>query len=56
MLVTPDLINAVAKINPIFLEGTLKIASTEALSLGLKDGQTVQAVIENRAERTKLLT
>ncbi len=38
-----------------FLEGTLKIASTEALSLGLKDGQTVQAVIENRAERTKLI-
>lgn len=55
MLVTPDLINAVAKINPIFLEGTLKIAATEALSLGLKDGQVVQAVIENRGERTKLL-
>jgi hypothetical protein len=55
MLVTPDLVNAVAKINPIFLEGTLKIAASEAKSLGLKDGQIVQAVIENRAERTKLI-
>ncbi len=55
MLVTPDLVNAVAKINPIYLEGTLKIAATEAKSLGLKDGQIIQAVIENRAERTKLI-
>lgn len=55
MFITPDLINAVAKINPIFLEGTLKIASAEAKSIGLKDGQIIQAVIENRAEQTKLL-
>ena len=55
MLITPDLVNAVAKINPIFLEGTLKIASPEAKALGLKDGQIVQAVIENRGERTKLI-
>ncbi|MFL2656402.1 MAG: hypothetical protein ACJ0F0_02075 [Burkholderiaceae bacterium] len=55
MLVTPDLVNAVAKINPIFLEGTLKIAAPEAKALGLKDGQIVQAVIENRGERTKLI-
>ena len=55
MLVTPDLVNAVAKINPIFLEGTLKIASSEAMSLGLKDGQIIQAVIENRGDRTKLI-
>lgn len=55
MLVTPDLVNAIAKINPIFLEGTLKIAAAEAKALGLKDGQIVQAVIENRGDRTKLI-
>tara|TARA_E500000178_G_scaffold356295_1_gene433063 strand:- start:40487 stop:41590 length:1104 start_codon:yes stop_codon:yes gene_type:complete len=55
MIVTADLVNAVSKINPIFLEGTLKIAAPEARAMGLKDGQIIQAVIENRADQTKLL-
>ena len=55
MIITADLANAVSKVNPIFLEGTLKIASAEAKSVGLKDGQIVQAVIENRGDHTKLL-
>ncbi len=55
MIVTADLANAVSKVNPIFLEGTLKIASAEAKSVGLRDGQIIQAVIENRGDHTKLL-
>ena len=55
MIVTADLANAVSKVNPIFLEGTLKIASAEAKSIGLRDGQIIQAVIENRGDHTKLL-
>jgi len=55
MIITADLANAVSKVNPIFLEGTLKIASAEARSVGLKDGQIIQAVIENRGDHTKLL-
>ena len=55
MIITADLANAVSKVNPIFLEGTLKIAAAEAKSLGLKDGQVIQAVIENRGDHTKLL-
>ena len=55
MIITADLANAVSKVNPIFLEGTLKIASAEAKSVGLRDGQIVQAVIENRGDHTKLL-
>ena len=55
MIITADLANAVSKVNPIFLEGTLKIASAEAKSVGLRDGQIIQAVIENRGDHTKLL-
>ena len=55
MIVTADIANAVSKVNPIFLEGTLKIASSEAKSVGLRDGQIIQAVIENRGDHTKLL-
>ena len=55
MIITADLANAVSKVNPIFLEGTLKIASAEAKAVGLRDGQIVQAVIENRGDHTKLL-
>ena len=55
MIITADLANAVSKVNPIFLEGTLKIAAAEAKSFGLRDGQIVQAVIENRGDHTKLL-
>ena len=55
MIITADLANAVSKVNPIFLEGTLKIASVEAKSIGLRDGQIIQAVIENRGDHTKLL-
>ena len=55
MIITADLANAVSKVNPIFLEGTLKIASAEAKAVGLRDGQIIQAVIENRGDHTKLL-
>ena len=55
MIITADLANAVSKVNPIFLEGTLKIAAAEAKAFGLRDGQIVQAVIENRGDHTKLL-
>ena len=55
MIITADIANAVSKVNPIFLEGTLKIASAEAKSVGLRDGQIIQAVIENRGDHTKLL-
>ena len=55
MIITADLANAVSKVNPIFLEGTLKIAAAEAKSVGLRDGQIIQAVIENRGDHTKLL-
>ena len=55
MIVTADLANAVSKVNPIFLEGTLKIAAADAKMVGLRDGQIVQAVIENRGDHTKLL-
>ena len=55
MIITADIANAVSKVNPIFLEGTLKIASAEAKAVGLRDGQIVQAVIENRGDHTKLL-
>ena len=48
MIVTADLANAVSKVNPIFLEGTLKIASAEAKSVGLRDGQIIQAVIDGQ--------
>ena len=55
MIITADIANAVSKVNPIFLEGTLKIAAAEAKSVGLRDGQIIQAVIENRGDHTKLL-
>ena len=55
MIITADLANAVSKVNPIFLEGTLKIAAADAKMVGLRDGQIVQAVIENRGDHTKLL-
>ena len=55
MIITADLANAVSKVNPIFLEGTLKIAAAEAKSVGLRDGQIIQAVIANRGDHTKLL-
>lgn len=55
MIITADLANAVSKVNPIFLEGTLKIAVADAKTVGLRDGQIVQAVIENRGDHTKLL-
>ena len=42
MIVTADLANAVSKVHPIYLEGTLKIASAEAKSVGLRDGQIIQ--------------
>ena len=54
MIITADLANAVSKVNPIF-RGTLKIAAAEARAFGLRDGQIVQAVIENRGDHTKLL-
>ncbi|GIR50094.1 MAG: hypothetical protein CM15mP58_21910 [Burkholderiaceae bacterium] len=34
-----------SKVNPIFLEGTLESLSAEAKSVGLRDGQIIQAVI-----------
>ena len=55
MIITADIANAVSKVNPIFLEGTLKIAAADAKIVGLRDGQIVQAVIENRGDHTKLL-
>ena len=55
MIITADLANAVSKVNPIFLEGTLKVAAADAKTVGLRDGQIVQAVIENRGDHTKLL-
>lgn len=53
----PEQINVVQRPSPIFLEGTTPIRITEevALQLGLKDGQTVRAVIENRGDLLRLV-
>ena len=44
----PEQINVAQRPTPIFLEGTAPVRITEevALQLGLKDSQTVRAVIE----------
>lgn len=53
----PEQLNVVQRPSPIFLEGTTPIRITEevALQLGLKDGQTVRAVIENRGDLLRLV-
>ena len=53
----PEQVNVVQRPSPIFLEGTTPIRITEeiALQLGLKDGQTVRAVIENRGDLLRLV-
>ena len=53
----PEQVNVVQRPSPIFLEGTTPIRITEeiALQLGLKDGQTVWAVIENRGDLLRLV-
>ena len=53
----PEQVNVVQRPTPIFLEGTAPIRITEeiALQLGLKDGQTVRAVIENRGDLLRLV-
>ena len=54
MFITPDLINAVAKINPIFLEGTLKIASAEAKSIGFDDDLIYSEIIEKKQNMVRV--
>ena len=53
----PEQINVAQRPSPIFLEGTTPLRITEevALQLGLKDGQTVRAVIENRGDLLRLI-
>ena len=53
----PEQINVAQRPSPIFLEGTAPVRITEevALQLGLKDGQTVRAVIENRGDLLRLI-
>ena len=53
----PEQINVTHRPTPIFLEGTTPVRVTEeiALQLGLKDGQTVRAVIENRGDLLRLI-
>ena len=53
----PEQVNVVQRPSPIFLEGTTPIRITEeiALQLGLKDGQTVRAIIENRGDLLRLV-
>ncbi|MEC9248374.1 MAG: hypothetical protein VX986_05085 [Pseudomonadota bacterium] len=53
----PEQINVAHRPTPIFLEGTTPVRVTEeiALQLGLKDGQTVRAVIENRGDLLRLI-
>ena len=53
----PEQINVAQRPTPIFLEGTAPVRITEevALQLGLKDSQTVRAVIENRGDLLRLI-
>ena len=53
----PEQVNVSVRPSPIFLEGTAPVRITEemALQLGLKDNQTVRAVIENRGDLLRLI-